>query len=476
MLWISKLFIEALEGNPMQEKIPSLIAVRLQDGLHGLYTDGNGVVHLPFKRDDKDRNTLHFSLNCVVGNHVYGTFTEENPDGSLSLGNKGSVVILSPLNEMPVPAGFNQVDTWFRLSAEKNADGTLVRSLPVGRATVVAPQGTQIPGGVNALFYDPAGGVAARDAVVSDYFAQAGVPQYETSLRSWNCDSEGEARIWAKNTAKVLYPDHAINIHCDMHDSSIDNVIESFGAGGLLPNFRGGNRLYETSTGVDASRLEVISARATKKIAQITEFLKTAPDIDRSLPFYEHLIAKENAYLAEARILDAKLEAEQKPSIIQSALSEVRGQGAFFLQSSPNSTEHIQMTANELAGSLVRGEIESSRKIWRSGMSDQWETVKKSDVGRALGYDFEYKKNPVPPPPPPGASYQDAPQPVAAATISNPSAQASKPPVSASHWMPSPSLGSFFGAKPFAATEGPNLAASTNNTTSEMKRRTPKPS
>src|SRR5471032_2041741 len=115
----------------MNARASSLLAVRVQDGLHGLSVDEQGV-RLAYQRDSV-RNTLHFSLNGLVGDHAYGSFNQD-AQGNL----KGSVVIVAPLSGLPTPAGLGQVDTWFRMDtrAAKEGEAVVERSLGVGRAIV----------------------------------------------------------------------------------------------------------------------------------------------------------------------------------------------------------------------------------------------------------------------------------------------------------------------------------------------------
>src|SRR5471032_163930 len=118
--------------------VPELLAVRVQDGLHGLTADAQGA-RIAYQRDSV-RNTLHFSLDGMVGDHAYGSFNQD-AQGNL----KGSVVIVAPLSGLPTPAGLGQVDTWFRMDtrAAKSAESggpAVERSLGVGHAIVVAPE------------------------------------------------------------------------------------------------------------------------------------------------------------------------------------------------------------------------------------------------------------------------------------------------------------------------------------------------
>ncbi len=69
----------------------SLLAVRVQDDLHGLFVDTQGNTHLKYVQPLSMRNTCHFAINGIVSDHAYGSFNE-TAEGDL----KGKVVIIAP--------------------------------------------------------------------------------------------------------------------------------------------------------------------------------------------------------------------------------------------------------------------------------------------------------------------------------------------------------------------------------------------
>lgn len=193
--------------------------IRVQDDLYDAHCK-DGKLFLPYKRDNefgKARNTSHWSVNSIVGDHAYGKFNE-NPDGSL----KGKYIIIGNPKEMPVPAGLGQVDTWFRLDSKKNANGELDRGLSVGKdAVIIAPYGESVPENANVIRYD--GTKEGRDSAVEKYLTENGIKLEVATQWGWQGQNSNE---WAENIAKEIYPE-ANNIHFGGHTDSIDELIET---------------------------------------------------------------------------------------------------------------------------------------------------------------------------------------------------------------------------------------------------------
>lgn len=367
---------------------PPLLAVRVQDDLHGLYADVSGV-HLPYL-SGKERNTMHFSLNGVVGDHAYGKFNE-NSDGSL----KGKIVILADLNEMPIPSGFNQVDTWFRLSAQKSESGTVQRSLPIGQATIVAPVGTPVPENVNVIYYE--GAMDARDEAVKQYFLSRGVEQKKINFRSWSDYHENDARLWARQTANALYGADAASIHCDTHDCSMDSYLERCGIKGLMEVISK-ERLMQDDEGGQVLVIDVIRSRVSKHLDTLQTFLQSDPlDIERSRPHYEHQIKALKESLEQAEILSQQWEAKARVDEMRSLANDLQalpGSGAFYL-TRPHATHYDAVSSETLASALLNGDLLKTQQVWRQGMHEQWQALPESAVGRSKNACwFQFRQEP----------------------------------------------------------------------------------
>lgn len=203
-----------------------LLLVRVQDELHGARLANDGL-RLPFDRKDSERNTVHFSVNSIVSDHAYGKFNE-NEDGSL----RGKIVILADAADLPQAAGFGQVDTWFRLTSERDPkSGQVNRWLDVGGAVIVAPEGTEVPGGARAVYYQ--GGIEARDAAVQSVFDERGIKMEQAGFRNWLGHNWSSSERWALENAADLWGSEAKHTHLGGHDSSLDEALERSSVAGL---------------------------------------------------------------------------------------------------------------------------------------------------------------------------------------------------------------------------------------------------
>jgi len=405
----------------MNARASSLLAVRVQDGLHGLSVDEQGV-RLAYQRDSV-RNTLHFSLNGLVGDHAYGSFNQD-AQGNL----KGSVVIVAPLSGLPTPAGLSQVDTWFRMDsrAAQSAESggpAVERSLGVGHAIVVAPENTEIPEGVQAIFYR--GGVAERDRAVDEAFEKFGVERkIIPAMRSWPGFSEGDAQSWAEKTAEDLYPGKTSFIHCGMHDSSPDAELERFDSRGLIESLRHG-RFSESGGGADIKLSEMAKARAEEGCEAIDAFLSRQPEEEASRLKAHCEWQKgrlgEDALLAQGMDAEwaAKGQAKFKREMILAAaegLAKLPGQGDFFVARA-GASQSTAFGAQTLAEALASETIGANDQIWRAGMAAGWASVAHSPVGglaKALGL---LQPAPAAPPSLPSSMPAQAPPPLAKADI-----------------------------------------------------------
>lgn len=109
--------------------------VRVVDGLDNIQanTDGSLTAIARFNGHSQ-RNTLHFTVNSMVGDHNMGKFP-------------GKYVIIANPAEMPrdQAAGARAEDTWYRFNNEGEIN--------LGRAIVLAPEGSSVPNGIRAEYY-----------------------------------------------------------------------------------------------------------------------------------------------------------------------------------------------------------------------------------------------------------------------------------------------------------------------------------
>jgi hypothetical protein len=255
---------------------PPLLLVRVQDDLYNASMEERGLF-LPYAREGISgvwRNTSHWTVNCVVSDHAYGRFNEA-ADGSL----KGKIVILADPREMPVPAGLGQVDTWFRLDAERHPGGPLRRGLSVGhRAIVVAPEGYPVPDGVSVVRY--AGGIEARNGAVERVLAERSIKPEVAGM--WGWVGGKEAGQWASDVGESLYRERARAIHFGPHDGSVDGYLEA-GARveALLERFEN-DRLYVEDSGAEVPILDIIERAIAEQRDLLAGVLASFPEVELS--------------------------------------------------------------------------------------------------------------------------------------------------------------------------------------------------
>lgn len=364
------------------ENLTKHVLVRVQDDLHGAFM-GKGGLTMPYLHD-RDRNSIHFTVNCIVEDHAYGKFNFDN-QGQF----KAKIVLLTDLKAMPVPAGLGQVDTWYRLDSKKNkTTGKIDRSLALGSATIVAPVGTMIPAGAKAIFYD--GGIEARDAAVKEYFDSRDIKMEVPGMRCWSGYKESESVNWSKDTGKSLFSTFdESRVHTDLHSCSVDSNLESLGTQALLAGLKTQRLSYEN--GIDTLYIDEIEKKSVDSIQTIKEFLNTLPAAEhqRIGLHYESQIAGLQANLEQARAIDCQwLDAQTKANtaVIAKELQALPGGGNFFLAKKDNQA-YESLDIGTFAAQLVVGSVSLVQKVWRAGMTLDWTSIRDTAIGNIMTSD-----------------------------------------------------------------------------------------
>ena len=126
--------------------------VRVVDGLDNIQANPDGsLIATARYNGHSQRNTLHFTVNSMVGDHNMGKFP-------------GKYVIIANPAEMPrdQAAGARAEDTWYRFNNEGEIN--------LGRAIVLAPEGSSVPNGIKAQYYK-----GDRATAIDTAFKQMGV-------------------------------------------------------------------------------------------------------------------------------------------------------------------------------------------------------------------------------------------------------------------------------------------------------------
>ena len=366
--------------------------VRVQDDLHGMHADASGNLVLACN-PDATRNTMHFAINGVVGDHAYGRFNL-HPDGSL----KGKVVVIADPEEMGVPAGFNQADTWFRMGATKNDDGTLTRELNAGHATIVVPRGVEVPAGLNAVFYD--GTIEGRDAAVAKTLADQQVVQRGIGFRSWTDSNEGDAPTWARDMAAQLYPKSTGDIHIGMHDSSPDDEMDTVGIENRVESFRrDGTATFVNDNGISEDYLGYIESAHKRGRGRIDAFLVglSEDEFERCGAFYEGLRAKLDSDKKIAQgistVVAERMQVRRELfGVIEDKLNILAPHGEIYLAKADGSAME-KLAPRDAAYRLMDKEVASTDQVWIQGQAASWQPVLSSPLRDMF---FQARGEPVP--------------------------------------------------------------------------------
>lgn len=374
--------------------------VRVQDGLHGMQCSDSGHLLLGCNQEST-RNTVHFAFDGLVSDHAYGRFNV-HPDGSL----KGKVVIVANPDEMPTPAGLNQADTWFRMSAQTDESGGMTRQLDVGKATVIAPVGVDVPAGVDVRFYD--GTLKGRDAAVAQVLSDQGVQQRAIGFRSWADCSEGDSLLWALAASKQLYPRSAGHIHVGMHDTSLDGELETVGISRKIDSLRQSDGPHFTNDlGVSTRHIDDIEATRLRHIEVMDRFAQKASpeDLVRCGKFYDRLRGKLDEDLQEAHRLSGLVSLRESVRLekfcdIENKLSGL-GPSKQFHIANGDGTGMEKLGTFELTERLVNRQVAPDCQVWIAGVSEGWQTMTHSPLRQVFSETAAPAPSMPPPLPPP---------------------------------------------------------------------------
>lgn len=373
--------------------------VRVQDDLHGMTLDASGNLLLA-SSPTAARNTMHFAINGIVEDHVYGHFNFHR-DGSL----KGKIVIIADPVEMGLPAGFNQVDTWFRMGAQTNDDGTLTRTLNAGHASVVVPVGTRVPAGVNAVFYD--GTVEGRDVAVAKTLAAQNVVQHDIGFRSWTDSNEAAAPKWARETAQKIYSENAAYIHIGMHDTSPDGSMDTIGIGNWVDQFqRAGTTTFVDDNGISQNYIPAMEARKRAHSNLIGHFVSELSSQERARcgQFYDSLVSTLNRDMSRAhevqKIAVIKEDARREKFIaIEKSLLKLTPSGEIYMANAEVPSGMEKLRVRDFVYRLLDDEVKADTKVWIHGRTIDWQPIAMSPL-RDVFFEVHGQVPPVVMPPP----------------------------------------------------------------------------
>lgn len=356
--------------------------VRVQDDLHGMRpsSDGSGGLFAP---NGRARHTMHGTLDCVVGDHTYGSFNEDK-DGNF----KGKIILIADPKEMGPPSGFGLVDTWFRKTEDVNpSTGQAEAGLHIGRATVVAPEGTPPIPGAQMLYYD--GTQEDRDRVAKEHMQSVGVEVKEASKWSWVGEGSNHR---SPDIYQEIYGSIDPHVHFGPHEGSLDGQIEdSIHGGGYAPPTVNDQMAHIRSGGVlsytDGNTWQTVCVEAKIKESMQKFERDLAPQIHASLearpnPVLSKMVSAQlenfTQYRGEIASLAASALADKMTAADRIAAS-LGGNGYIEIATTNRSTGTLEAyygymtTAEEFGRRLGSGEFDGSYAIKRSGLNgDAW--------------------------------------------------------------------------------------------------------
>ncbi|MCP0917676.1 hypothetical protein MUB04_14170 [Acinetobacter indicus] len=201
-----------------------LYLVRVQAGLDGTQVDGGDLLitrNNESVSENSMRNTVHFTLNGVVSNHVYGEFNHlfafVSPLEQTNEKNKGLL------------AGLNPSDTFFHQNAND--------SLRLHQPTLVAPNGAEIPAhildsGINVVRYDAPEVIngetlkATRDIAVGNVLNELGAPVNKIGMWGWSDTPDPTPEQRNALIESLGYDkEHIATVHTGSPEASIEELM-----------------------------------------------------------------------------------------------------------------------------------------------------------------------------------------------------------------------------------------------------------
>lgn len=192
--------------------------IRVQQDLNGTSIDKDNIVTIPYDNSNYN-NTIHFSINSIFhgsNNHQ----KNHNEDGDFI----GQFAIISSPENMPIPSGLTQGDTWFRVGDVPIAEDTAIMGIKITNPVLVAPEGTSLPKEMNVLFHK--GTLESRNEVISNYLKSQNITCHNLVENKWE-DYQDNSQEWAKSISHSIYGKEAYKISNENFTDSLDGKIKS---------------------------------------------------------------------------------------------------------------------------------------------------------------------------------------------------------------------------------------------------------
>lgn len=327
--------------------------VRTQSDFFGMNVNNAGEIQLHQDESYKHfRNSAHFAVNGVVGDHAYGTFD-------------GQIAVVCDPREMTIPSGFKQEDVWFHYNEERNIN--------LGKAKVFAPMGIKAPDGIDVVYFD--GSIPnERNRVINEYLKSLEIEPKKIEMWSWAGETASTSNQWVEKTITQLYGDQGGKIQTNSHTYSLDGKLdEAIRTVQISARKAQEQYLFTTNSGEEMEYTSHVKKMIENTKEALINFKEKAP---------------ESVVLAATRYLD-KVERKIKEVEEINENSEKK-----FL-----SPYYIQKPEYGVGGPFSYKEVEEKIKNGQISALDQIKDIRKGDDFEAITNRFDIKATFAMPPP-----------------------------------------------------------------------------
>jgi len=278
-----------------------LYLVRVQSGMDNDFADRDGLV---LNRGGStrwdDMNTVHFAINAVVGNHAMGKQFDS-----------AKFVIIAPLLDTVAagntPDGFLPSDTYFQ--ADKNGD------MRVPNARLVAPEGAKVPAGMEDRTHrykegaTPDETMRSRNQAVEQVFKNNNAPLFNVDFHGWS--GAGGPKPDIRQLAQDMTSGREYSLGLASTGLAEDWSMQSGATRGALKDYLNGERLRQTSTGMDIPIYEFLQGGQKGMRTFIDQRVANNAD-PKAVQFYERQYSQISKELLAARPVRAAELREQR--------------------------------------------------------------------------------------------------------------------------------------------------------------------
>lgn len=263
--------------------------VRVQPDLRGIGRDKNGIFLYRYSDSNSKymRNTIHFSINGVVGSHEMGNWD-----------NAVVVIIADPKQIQGQMVGTKLEDTWYHL----DENGRLY----LGNATILVPSGIDNPENIPVKQYS-----GDRNTAVTEYLKSVGINALKIGRNS-AADIDYDD---STDTEKDIISKYGVSGETtrDAHLNTIESSLEGVVGRCRYQIEKAQKESWYTAddAGRDVERTEVVKDIISNIMTKIDNYTKSNPTIARRAGPYLQKIQKELQSILQQQIPKLEQQYEQ---------------------------------------------------------------------------------------------------------------------------------------------------------------------